>query len=339
MESPRPGTELSVVTGRPAHTGPSPSRFPTPILPRASRPAPVVEAEPIAEPEPEPAPAPPPAHTSRLPPPMQPLGPVHSHREAGRGARPWQVLIGSAAVLVLLALCGLTAAALIVDRDPEVPGTPAAAPVTAPHRTEPQNIDSRDTDQAPLTTKEVFGTKRLTLDGTAPYQVLRTHSSGSCATAATGEVADLLARVGCSQVVRGTLRSPDGRHLVTAGLFNLPDVANAERARDRIRELLDERQGRFQGMPAGDDTAVLGTAPSRVGWQVRGHYLAFTLVVRAAGESIPSGDPTVRDIMFDLIELHLDKTVLEARANGGTAGQPNPDLDGRTGDGTSPDGD
>lgn len=161
--------------------------------------------------------------------------------------------------------------------------------------------------------------------------MLKTQSSASCAVAATGEVADLLVRLGCTQVVRATLRTSDGAHLVTTGLFNLTDRANAERARDRIRLLLDEREGRFRGMAADEDSAAIATAPARVGWQVRGHYLAYAVVARNDGEAIRSGDTKAREILFDMIELHLNRGVLERRADGGTAGQPTDEGPGETG--------
>ncbi|GGM23031.1 MULTISPECIES: hypothetical protein [Micromonospora] len=387
LEHPRPGTELSVISaGPPARPGPSPSRFPTPTLPRSSRPAtvghpsasmraahsttyrvrgPQSAAEPYpadaahpaepyppqtahqAEPYPpqtahqaEPLPPhtahqatqfpprvshhtePIPPHTSGRPV-AQPLGPSRTRSSGGRN---WQVLVGGVAVLALLALTGLGAAALVVDRSSPPTVTPVAGPAASPSAKSepPQGIDSRETDPAPLTAKEVFGSQTLTLGSSgASYQVLKTQSSGSCAVAATDEIADLLSLLGCSQVVRATLRSPDGEHLATAGLFNLTDLHTAERARDRIRELLDDRQGRLRGMPADDDeTTVLATAPARVGWQVRGHYLAYAVVTRADGAAADADDQTVRSVLFDLIELHLNQDVLERRANAGAANQP-----------------
>nr|WP_230415113.1 hypothetical protein [Micromonospora tarapacensis] len=252
-----------------------------------------------------------------------------------RGGRAWQVLIGSAAVLVLLALCGLTAAALLDGR--QLIGQ-RAAPSAAPETTrdaaaEASDLDSRDTDQAPLTARELFPDTTLVVgDGQTGYEVLRTHSSASCAVAATGEVADLLVRLGCNQVVRATLRTPDGDHLVTTGLFNLTDRSSAERARDRIRQLLDERQGRFRGMSAGDGSEVVATAPARVGWQVRGHYVAYAVVARADGATIRSGDTGVREILFDMLELHLNQGVLQRRADGGTTNQPTETPTEGTGD-------
>ncbi|MFI7573308.1 hypothetical protein [Micromonospora sp. NPDC049497] len=301
--------------------GPSPSRFPTPSLPRTTRTAlPPAEPAPVSSPPPEQPPRTP-VYASAVP--MEP--PARSG-----GGRMWQVVVGGAAVLVLLALCGLGAAALVNERDTDPRTTPTEQPAAA-GSTEPdrQDLDSRDTDQAPLTAKEVFpGQQLVPGDGEAPYRVLKTHSGGSCAVAATGEVAELLVRLGCNQVVRATLRSPDGEHLVTTGLFNLTDRASAERARDRIRQILDDRQGRFRGMVADEETEAIGTAPARVGWQVRGHYLAYALVARVDGETIRSGDTAVREVLFDMIELHLNQGVLERRAAGGTTVQPTEEATG-----------
>lgn len=324
-EYPEPGSDLSVLgAGPPPPAGPSPSRFPTPSLPRANQ-----LSLPSSSPPPPPAP---PATRAEMPP-AAPLGQVYTSASpiepsARRGGgRLWQVLIGGAAVLVLLALCGLGAAALLDNRNQQPQATPTFQPNAAPTSAaaERLTLDSRDTDQAPLTAKELFPGKELKLnDGQPSYQVLKTQSSASCAVAATGEVADLLVRLGCNQIVRATLRTPEGDHLVTAGLFNLTDKVSAERARDRIRPLLDERQGRFRGLTAGegDGTDVLASAPARVGWQVRGHYLAYALVVRKDGTAIKAGDAKVGEILFDMIELHLSRGVLQQRADGGSAAQP-----------------
>ncbi|MFI7073751.1 hypothetical protein [Micromonospora sediminicola] len=361
LEYPKPG---SAPTGPGAATpppaGPSPSRFPTPSLPPArpagdaarapapmppaptpGRPAPPREPSPVPQPAP-PVPQPVPAATARptVPIPASPTArtgdawdpPRTRHTDRRRGGRVLQTLIGGAAVLLLLSLTGLAVAALLDERVTTPPaGQPTPQP-TVEQTTAPagSDLDSRDTDQAALTAKEVFPAKSLVItDGKPAYRVLKTQASGNCASAATGEIADLLVRLGCNQVVRGTLRSPDGDHLVTAGLFNLTDVASAQRVRDRIRPLLDDRQGRFRGMKAGDDTEAVEKAAARVGWQVRGHYVAYCLVTRADGERIPTDDTTAREIMYDLIELHLNRSVLDRRAAGGTAGQP---TDGPTED-------
>ncbi|MFI7076688.1 hypothetical protein ACIBO1_05265 [Micromonospora sp. NPDC049903] len=349
--------------------GPSPSRFPTPsltrpnqlLLPSAAA-APDAEPPPLPElattpepigpqashpPEPDPV-LPPGVYASSTAAPAStsltgyeqtaaapPSTPVSPPPPRVGGNRTWQVLIGGAAALVLLGLCGLTAGALM-DGGQFI--GQQAAPTAEPQDTpgsEPaaSDLDSRDTDSAPLSAREVFPASTLTIDGgNAGYEVLRTQSSASCAVAATGEVAESLTLLGCNQVVRATLRTPDGEHLVTTGLFNLTDRSSAERARDRIRQALDARQGRFRGMSAGDGTDVITSAPARVGWQVRGHYLGYAVVARTDGAAVRSGDTTVREILFDMLEMHLNRDVLERRAAGGTATQPNPTPTDDTGD-------
>ncbi|WP_319459810.1 hypothetical protein [Micromonospora sp. RTP1Z1] len=332
LEYPEHGSDPSMLgAGAPPPAGPSPSRFPAPLLAPPAR-----ATVPVAPPAPTSAPHPPAATSDpRTAAPRtqvydtsQPLGLPRSRRadRNRRGGRTWQVLIGGAAVLMLLALCGLAAAAVLQDRAATPQGTaPTNQPVVeqsaAPD--DGSDLNSRDTDQLALTAKEVFpGTALVVTDGQPAYRVLKTDSSGSCAVAAAGEVADLLVRLGCNQVVRATLRSPDNDHLLTAGLFNLTDLASAQRARDRIRQILDERQGRFGGMPAGDGTEAVANAAARVGWQVRGHYIAYCVVTRADGERISATDAKVREILYDMIEVHLNRGVLERRANGGVASQP-----------------
>ncbi|MEV0000960.1 hypothetical protein AB0H28_01555 [Micromonospora sp. NPDC050980] len=327
----------------------APAPAPPAPAPTPGRPAPPGEPNPVPQPlppVPQPVPAatptPPPDATTRptVPIPASPTFratdvselPRARHGDRRGGGRVWQTLIGGAAVLLLLSLTGLAVAALLDERAANPPASEPTAQATAPQADPPgrSDLDSRDTDQAPLTVKEVFPGKQLVItDGKPAYRVLKTQASANCAVAATGEIADLLVRLGCNQVVRGTLRSPDGDHLLTAGLFNLTDVASVQRVRDRIRPLLDDRQGRFRGMPAGDDTETVEKAAARVGWQVRGHYLAFCLVTRADGERIPTDDARAREIMYDLVELHLNRGVLDHRAAGGTAGQP---TDGPTDD-------
>ncbi|SCE95434.1 hypothetical protein GA0070216_103341 [Micromonospora matsumotoense] len=341
-ENPQPGTDLPLFQPVPTTAaGPSPSRFPAPSLPRVSQPVP-----PAADPVPIRSAVQVPAPTSA---PDRSRSRRSGDGRSSRGGRGWQIVVGGAAVLMLLGLCGLGGAVLLIDRTPTDDSSPngQAAP-TAPGATAPDEqaaggpLDSRDVDRQPLTVKEVFPGKKLVVGvDRHEYQVLKTQSGSSCAVAATGEIADLLVTLGCSQVVRATLRSPDDDHLVTVGLFNLTDLATAQRVRERIRPLLDDRRGRFRGMPAGDDTESVATAAARVAWQVRGHYVAYCLVTRDDAGAVPADDKTVREIIYDLIELHLDKGVLDRRAAGVSVDQPtvkatSPSATPRAGDRKTP---
>ncbi|BCL14005.1 hypothetical protein [Micromonospora sagamiensis] len=369
---PQPGADPSAAGARRAPAGPSPSRFPTPDLPpvpraaseqaRAVVPAPppatpvpeetapvsaaptrTQSAEPAVAPQPDPAPAveypTAPAPAVEYPTAPAPAVGYPTARTTPMGGRLWQMVVGGAAVLVLLAICGLGTAAVLLERestpDPQSPPSapPGAVRTDGPVRTD---LDSRDTDPLPLTAREVFPGRQLVLaDGQPAYQVLKTHSSASCAVAATDDIADLLVRLGCNQVVRGTVRAPDGGHLATAGLLNLTDLASAERARERIRQILQHQQGRFLALEAGDETKALTTAAARVAWQVRGHYIAYCLVVRADGQPIDTNDPKAKQVLNDMVELHLDQTVLERRTDGDLV-QPDPNSTGTLG--TDPSG-
>ena len=161
----------------------------------------------------------------------------------------------------------------------------------------------------------MFPAEQIVIDPAEPaYQVLRTETATDCATAASGEINGLLAELGCSQVVRGTLRSPTGGYLVTAGLFNLADATGADWAHQEIKPIVDGDKGRFQGLAAGKGTEALTLASAQVGWHVRGHFLAFCVIAKSDGTAIGDDDPYARQILFDLIELHLRGGVLERRA-------------------------
>ena len=303
---------------RPRRPGPSPSRFPTPVAAARTKPADAAarRAEPAAS-------APPSARSPRTRRGSH-LGRSRCEAPARAGRlrrRPALAgAVGGAAVLVLLAALRPrrrrpAGRPRHRSRRPRRPTSPAPR---RPRRPTRQDLDSRDTDQAPLTAKEVFpGTQLVVGDGQPAYQVLKTQSSGSCAVAATGEVADLLVRLGCNQVVRATLRAPDGDYLVTAGLFNLTDQASAERARDRIRQMLDERQGRFRGLAAGDDTEAMATAagPGRLAGTrplpgVRAGRPGRRRRRSQAGDAAVRGDPLRHD------RAAPQPGVLERRADG-----------------------
>jgi hypothetical protein len=225
--------------------------------------------------------------------------------------RIWQVTTSGLSVLALLAVCGLSSYFIVADerqgRDAHASGA-APAPVF-------RDISSRDVDPAPLTPAEVFPGREVRIEpAEPPYRVLKTQAAGRCRTAASGAIGALLDDLGCSQVVRGTLRSPTGGYLVTAGAFNLGDVTGAEWAHERIKPLVDREKGRFAGLVAGRGTEAIALSSAQVGWHVRGHYLVYCVIARADGRTISGRDAYAKRILFDMIELHLRGTVLEKRA-------------------------
>lgn len=226
---------------------------------------------------------------------------VHSRR--------WLTILTVVGVVVVLAVCGLGGYFMISgDRRPS---TQSGAKSNT-NAVKARDISTRDVDPAPLTEQEVFPAAQITA-GTATYQVLKTQS-GDCPSAATDDLAKLLGQLGCSQVVRGTLKSQDGQFLITAGIFNLKDEASANQAYEQIKPTLDAQKGRFTGLPAGDGTEAIVRAPTTLGWHPRGHFLAYCIVARADSKPIDANDAASKQVISDLVEAHLRDTVIGARA-------------------------
>lgn len=288
-----------------------------------------------------PAPAPPPTRPARPATPPAPVGADpqppghgprvrgHGHPPTGRrpaselrrtaasvaehaGEHPWPWIICGVGALVLLTVCGLGTYFLVLD---ERQGHAARAPLDPTPTALPRDISSRAVDPEPLRVDEVFPDREIVIDAAEPpYQVLRTQAARDCRAAVAGDLVGLLGELDCSQVVRGTLRSPTRAYLVTAGILNLGDATLAERARQRVKPIVEGRKGRFQGMRAGRGTDPVVLSSAQVGWHVRGHFLMYCVVAKADGTAITDGDPYVRQILFDLIELHLRFGVLQRRA-------------------------
>ncbi|MGX7676412.1 hypothetical protein [Plantactinospora sp. DSM 117369] len=226
--------------------------------------------------------------------------------------RTWQLIIGSLGVLLLLGICGLSSYFFMVD-DPVGRDSRAADGTGA--GAAPRDISSRAADPAPLTVKEVFpGGKEVLVDPEqSPYELLKTQAAEDCELAADGQIATVLADAGCSQFVRGTVRSPTGLYVATAGIVNLADEAGATSAREKIKPIVDGRKGRFLGLAAGRGTEAVTAASAQAGWHVRGHFLIYCVVAKSDGKTIGEEDLFARQILSDMIEVYLRGKVLDQR--------------------------
>ncbi|MEV4760289.1 hypothetical protein AB0J86_35025 [Micromonospora sp. NPDC049559] len=215
--------------------------------------------------------------------------------------------------LALLAVCGIGSYFLLAD---EWQGrSMRAAEVAAEPSVAARDISSRAVDPAPLTIKEVYPEERLVIaSGGKAYQLLKTEAVDDCRMAATQQISGLLQRLGCNQVVRGTLRTSDGRYLLTSGIFNLNDATGAGQAREQIKPMVTGGRERFLGMAAGTGTEPVATANTQVGWHVRGHFLVYCVLAQADGQPIASTDADAQRVMFEVIEQYLRGAVLERRA-------------------------
>ncbi len=238
------------------------------------------------------------------------LNPHHSKR--------WKAGLGILGVLVVLAVCGIGSYMIVVDERKGVQAQANSNSVKP--TTTPVDISSRQVDPKPLTTDEVFPSRTIVVDPNQPDAVYtligNAQESKDCKAAAEGEVAKLLADSGCSQVVRGTLKTPVDGYLVTGGIFNLETSAVADKAWGQIETIVKEEKGRFVGYVVASDksTKPLALASSVVGWTVKGHYVAYCVVARTDSQAIPDDDPYAKQIMFDIVQFYLQGKILGDRA-------------------------
>jgi hypothetical protein len=192
--------------------------------------------------------------------------------------------------------------------------TDAAAPQPT-QSVDTRSIADRKVDPAPLTTNEVFGRAKIssTAQGGGVYPVMGTDINKSCAGAVTDQISLLMTSLGCSQVVRGTMFSPDKAYVITAGVFNLPDSAAATRAFNSVKTDIGAGKGRFTGLAAGSGTDIVTSAQAKLAWEARGHYLTYCVIVLANGKPIPADDSRASLIVTDVLERYLGDTVLGAR--------------------------
>lgn len=262
-------------------------------------------------------------HTGTIPPVHTGTTPIIDPVEPR--SRRWYMVIAGVATVAVLATCGLFSYLLMQD---ELAGRSGAqADDSSPTEPAPRDISSREVDPEPLTVDEVFPTSEIIINPEEPpYEVLGTQDIADCSAAAADGLADLLGELDCSQVVRGTLRSPTGDYLITTGVLNLATADEADRVYDEIGELIDQGTGRFLGMVAGEGTEPIVLSQTHSGWDYRGHYLIYAVIARSDGTEFSEADNRGVDlIIWDMVEVHLRSGVLEDRATEswpGGDGQP-----------------
>jgi hypothetical protein len=238
--------------------------------------------------------------------------PADQAAPAGGRTRDWKATASVASIVGVLALvCGL--GTVLAIRDGSTNTRNAGA--TSTPSLQRHDISNRQADPAPLTEREVFPTTQL-LVGSADsgYQLLGTEALTDCRTAATDDLGRLLTQLGCTQAVRGTLKSPNEDYLVTAGVFNLVDEVSANRAHDSIKGIVDSQHGRFTGFSSGGGTQAIVRAPTNLGWNAAGHFLAYCVIARADGKAFDAGDRNPEQIILDMVQTYLKDSVISNRA-------------------------
>jgi hypothetical protein len=233
----------------------------------------------------------------------------------------WIAALSVIGVLVLVAACGLGTYFMIKD---ERKG-PEGARTSGSQGPQERDISSRTVDPALLTETEVFPTDSIpSAPNEPPYAVLKTQLSEDCTAAAADDLGKLLVNAGCNQVVRATMKSPNGDYLITAGLFNVRDQDAAKAAFDGVKPIIDATKGRFLGMSVGPNTGTdaIVRAPTQLGWNYRGHFIAYCVIARTDSQAFAANDNTPNVITFDVVETYLEGTVIGARATTQSSSAP-----------------
>ncbi|WP_238007592.1 hypothetical protein KZZ52_56275 [Dactylosporangium sp. AC04546] len=225
----------------------------------------------------------------------------------------WVAMLSAIAVLVVLAACGIGTWFIFRD-ERDGPESARSSTTDGPKK---RDISSRKVDPNPLTEAEVFPSNNIVaVPNEPPYLILSTKASPDCKTAATDDLAALLMNAGCSEVVRATMKSPNEEYLITAGLFNLDTEEAAAKAFDAVKPIVDGQKGRFSGMSvgAGTGTDALVRAPTQLGWNFKGHFIAYCVIARVDGNAFAPDDPYPNQITFDIVETYLENGIIGNRA-------------------------
>jgi hypothetical protein len=222
--------------------------------------------------------------------------------------KPWMITISVLSVVVVLSACGF-GSWLLLKEDNAVVGDIAAAPSV-----QKRDITNRDADNVPLTPVDVFPSPEIIVDPNYPpyRQIGEVQATDDCKVAARDAVRAAVVNAMCSQVVRASFSTPDNKYFVTAGILNLPDVATATGLAAEIKGLVESGQGALTGYISDPNVnLVLNRAAPNLAWEVRGHFLIYTVIVRVDSSDIELGDPGAEVIVYDLLKMYLRDTVLE----------------------------
>ena len=221
-------------------------------------------------------------------PPGPPGGPPPPERR-----RNLPLIIGGSAVAGILLIGGGVGLSSMLKDDapaPKAAPTPAAPeqaqPAPSPTKPvlTPVKLQSRGTDPAPLTLKEVFGKAKFTAGG---HKYVRTavNSKKNCTGVVGGTTLEkTLKKGGCTQALRATYALSTGSLIGTVGVFNLKTEAAAKtavKAAGRKDAFLQALRGKGASKTNGRGEAF-GTS------QARGHYVIMTWVQRPDGKKVAS---------------------------------------------------
>lgn len=156
-------------------------------------------------------------------------------------------------------------------------------------------VAERAKDAKPLTEKEVFSQKELTVSKKLKLKLAAKKLDGDCTQALQGEdLLQLAEDAGCTQTARGLYLSSDGRYVGQYTLINLEDAKSAAELVEQLKVLY--RGGWVQPLSSGKAVFPPG-GYSEAGGYALGHYVGLVWLGRVDG-----AEPTAKD---DFVSLTL----------------------------------
>ncbi|TDD82502.1 hypothetical protein E1293_16460 [Actinomadura darangshiensis] len=200
------------------------------------------------------------------------------------------LIIGGAAVAGILLIGGGVGLSSMLkgDDEPKTPSSEAASPQAKPTPSPtkpvlaPVKLQSRTTDPAPLTLKEVYGNGKFKV---GKYKYVRTAASAKkgCTGVVGGKTLEkTLKKGGCTQALRATYALTNGSLIGTVGVFNLESEAAAKTA----VKAAAGKDAFLVALPGKGVSKTNGKGEALGTSQARGHYVIMTWVQRPDGKKI-----------------------------------------------------
>jgi hypothetical protein len=163
------------------------------------------------------------------------------------------------------------------------PGATRTASAAASPQTTPAlgaKLKSRSTDPTPLTVAEVFKN-----DSFGHYKMTATSSSTNCGKDVHGaKFTTALKTAGCTQLLRATFTTTDGKLIGSVGVANLKTLAAAQTA----MKAGSGKDAWLLPLAGTGTTKKIGKGEALGKGEVHGHYLVLSWVQRPDGKAIPT---------------------------------------------------
>jgi hypothetical protein len=215
-----------------------------------------------------------------------------SEPPSGKSRKP---LIIGAVVAAVVVIGGGTAYAMSSGGSKPAPKHSAAPiAVTTPKATpkpvaSAAHLDSRATDPSPLTLKEVFKNKSFKVKG-VHYTMTTDHLDKKCANAVHGtKLKKALSTAKCTQLLRATFETANGKLIGTIGIANVTDATAAADVQTASRP----KDAYVEALPGTGATKTAGTGLSLTSGVAQGHYVIMSWVQTPSGTKNPKNSDAV----------------------------------------------